>query len=990
MPLPWRVEMLGGLRVVQSDRTITRFQTQKTGALLAYLALNLETGHSREVLAELLWPGGDPVAVRNRLNQAVSSLRRQMEPPGIVHGSVLVTDQRMIRLNPSAIETDVREFVQRIHIAESASSPGDKISHLRRAVDLYAGEFLKGTYAEWATLEQLRFANLYTGALFELLDVSRETGDLELAIRAATLLLKDDPTDEGTHCDLMRMYLDAGRPAAAKRQFEELVRILAAEGEKPSKEADELNLEASAKRPSGAKQVKVSVKEPIPAAAPLPDVPSPALPSSLNRFVGRESDLAKLKAILTTDGVRLVTITGVGGCGKTRLALQTAIELQELFGRHAFFVPLADLHDASQIEVAIASCIGIREAENVGRRLRQNERTLLVLDNIEHLVEEGGPVVQALLHEVPNLTLLATSRCPIRIDGERCYILAPLPSPPETEAVAELIENPSIALFVDRAQAALPDFQLTPRNSAVVRQLCQRLEGLPLAIELAASWAKTLAPSQMLTMLTDRFALLESRRRDISPRHRTMRAVIDSGVGLLSPDLNTLFLRLSVFHGGWTLEAAAEVCQRPDVLHAMDALCEQSLIQTERSNGELHRFRMLDTLADYASEHLPSSDSAETANLHAAYFSAVAAAASEHLNGAEQPAWTDRLDEEYSNLSAAYHWYLSHDLIESALSLASNLASFWEIKGRAREGRRWIETCLARVDEENPLAARVLANALTSLARLTWIRGDFELATQWHQRCLELWRDIGESRGIIYAQINMQQEAHRTRDYARSIELLEDNLRRAQELGDQHLVARTWLALGNTAVEMRRFAEAHEYYEHSLNTAREAENLNRIAHALNNLGNLALLQDQRDLARHHLTQALSLFQASGAKSFATGALLLLARLERHEQNYDAAEHWLAEAWAQNPEETYHTQTLFLEHAHVASNLGDCALAATLLGFVEHQREASGALNFDVEQGEFDALVASLQQALPACAYAEAYALGRSLDLAEAAWRVKRK
>jgi predicted ATPase/DNA-binding SARP family transcriptional activator/Tfp pilus assembly protein PilF len=979
--------MFGGLRVVQSDRTITRFQTQKTGALLAYLCLHKHSGHSREVLAEMLWPGADPVAVRNRLNQAASSLRRQLEPPGIIHGSVLITDQRTIRVNPESIETDVEEFTRFISRAETSGSPEEKQALLRKAIDLYVGDFLSGHYIEWITVEQLRLSDLYTGALFDLLDVSRDLGDVDQAIRAATLLLKDDPTDEGTHCDLMRLYLDAGRPAAAKRQFEELTRILAAEEETPSDEAYELNREASAKRSFSAKPMQVIVKETVPAEPFAKEESFQGLPSAPNRFVGREQDIARLRQMLTEESTRLITITGTGGCGKTRLALQLAHDTTDLFNRNAFFVPLADLREARQIDEAIASAIGIREAENIVRRLRQNSQTLLVLDNIEHLVEEGAYIVQSLLESVPTLKLLITSRCPLKIDAERCYQLLPLPSPSETIALDELSQNPSVALFVDRAQAALPDFQLTARNADVIRRLCQRLEGLPLAIELAASWAKTVAPAQMLSMLTDRFTLLESRRRDINARHRTMRAVIDSGVDLLPGDLKTLFHRLSVFHGGWTLESASFVCQRPDVLYAMESLVEQSLIQSESTGGDTFRFRMLDTLNDYADEHVPSAEKAETSNLHAEFFSKLSEEAAQHLGGRDQASWLNRLDLEIANLTAAFHWYLDHDLVESALVLANNLAAYWEFRGRAREGRRWMEAGLGSATAESAIDPKVLAEAKTHLARLIWIRGDFEEATRWHEQCLAEWKAIGDSRGISYAQINIQMEAHRNRDYVRSIELLNDNLQRATELDDQDILIRTWLSLGNTAVEMRRFEDARNHYEQSLKVARQAGNEHRIASALNNLGNLAMLSKQFALARHSLLQALAQFESLQAKSLATESLILLAKLERFEQNGKSAREWLARAWSQNPDETYNIQALFKEHAHAAASRGDQLLATTLLGFVERLREESGALNYDIEQEEFEDLVTTLRGALSDQVFQEAWTLGRTLEVGQAVNRI---
>ena len=491
----------------------------------------------------------------------------------------------------------------------------------------------------------------------------------------------------------------------------------------------------------------------------------------------------------------------------------------------------------------------------------------------------------------------------------------------------------------------------------------------------------------MLSMLTDRFTLLESRRRDINARHRTMRAVIDSGVDLLPGDLKTLFHRLSVFHGGWTLESASFVCQRPDVLYAMDALAEQSLIQSEPTGGDSFRFRMLDTLSDYADEHVPSAEKAETSNLHAEFFSRFAEEASRHLGGSDQASWLNRLDLEIANLAAAFHWYLEHDLVESALVLTNNLAAYWELRGRAREGRRWMESGLTRAEQDPSIDTRIMAEAKTHLARLIWIRGDFDQATQWHDQCLSEWVEIGDSRGICYAQINIQMEAHRNRDYARSIELLNDNLRRATELGDQDLLVRTWLSLGNTAVEMRRFEDARENYEHSLQVARLAGNEHRIAIALNNLGNLAMLSKQYALARHSLTQALQQFENLQAKSLATESLILLAKLERFEKNDSEAKIWLGRALGQNPDETYNIQALFKEYAHAAARSGDQILATTLLGFVEKLREESGALNYDIEQDEFDEFVTALRGGLSAELFREAWTLGRTLELGQAANRI---
>lgn len=977
--------MLGGLRVVQADRTITRFQTQKTGALLAYLALNLESPHARESLAELLWPGGDPVAVRNRLNQAVSSLRRQLEPVSVAYGSVLVTDQRSIRLNLDSVVTDVDEFQKLIHRAETNDDKLDCQAVLKRAVGLYGGEFLHGYYADWIGVEQLRFSDLYQNALYDLLDASRETGNLEEAIHAASLILKGDPADEGTHCDLMRLYIDAGRLSAAKRQFEELARILATEEATPSDEARQLLQEATSKRPTS------RITAPAPMANPSDvepiETPGTNLPSQTNRFVGREPDIERLTSTLLEPSSRLVTIVGLGGTGKTRLALKVARDLCETFSNRVYFIPLTDTKDIRQIEEIIAQVVGVRGSENLIRRLQQHASALLLLDSFEQLADQGASIIQAMLEQAPGLKCLVTSRQPLRVDAERVYPLSALPVPKSSDSVEELIRNPSVALFVDRAQAALPDFQLTPRNAEVVRQICQRLEGLPLALELVASWAKTVAPGQMIAMLADRFALLESRRRDISARHRTMRAVIDSSVSMLSTELQSLFFRLSVFQGGWTLESAAQVCQTPQILTSMDVLSEHSLIQCDNAEAEAMRFRMLDTLRDYAAEHVPAAIRAECSNGHAEYYSELAEDAGRQILRSGQAHWIDRLEQEYANLSAAFQWYLDHDLVESAIRLANSMTAFWELRGRSSEGRHWLEWALAMAEPSDSIDPKVRATGLNNLARLIWMRGEFKEASRLHDEALDAWIQIGDPEGIILAQFNIQLEAHRTRDYDRSMSLLQDNLRRAESLGDAYMQARCWLAMGNTLVETHAFGEAREHYEHSLRIAREIDHKHRIAMALNNLGNLATLMDQSDLARHYLLEAVGLFEAIGATANSTDGLLHLAKTERRQKNWPATLGWIERAWKNHPEETYHIQALFLEQAFVAFALDKVILAATFLGFVERQREELGALNADIEISEYDELVQSVQAAIPDSTLQAAWRLGRDLDLPRAASRM---
>ena len=999
MPLPWRVEMLGGLRVVQSDRIVTRFQTQKTGALLAYLALNLSGSHSREFLAELLWPGADPVAVRNRLNQAVSSLRRQLEPPGIVYGSVLVTHQRTIRLNPDSIETDVQEYLRRVQLADTSTDPEEKKTHIKRAIDLYAGPLLEGYYAEWATLEQLRFADVYTSALFDLLDLSRESGDVEQAIRAASLLLKDEPTDEGTHCDLMRLYLDAcSRPAAAKRQFEELIRMLAAEGDTPSEEAHDLNREAMAKRPTSAKPMQVQPRDSGATISEEATERPNVLPAAVNRFVGRKPDRQRLRAMLSDEDTRLVTIIGMGGCGKTRLALQLAHDLLSSFDGNVFFVALADIQEAGQIEEALASAMGVREAQNVRRRLVPKTRKTLLGGSTISSISSSRERIRFSPCWKRFLSLKCSrhlSEVPFRVDAERAYTLGPFPSPPNTDEVSELIENPSIALFVDRAQAALPDFQLTSRNAEVVRLVCERLEGWPLAIELAASWAKTVSPSQMLNdMLADRFALLESRRRDISARHRTMRAVLDSGVGLLSADLRELFSRLAVFNGGWTLEAAAFVCRRPDVLYAMESLSEQCLIQTENSNGDRLRFRMLDTVRDYAMEHLPAADLAETANLHAEFFSKLADEGTVDLFLHGSCRMGGAIVRPRSQIYPPHFAGRSRSRLSriQALILANSLTPFWEFKG-ANPRRASMDRSLAsRVCRQRSRLIRgSRREALTNLARLTWLHR--RSSNRRSDGTVNVWRPgwLWEIRkGSSPPNLTFRSKPigrGTTPDRSRFLKTtfaapkllpIEPSSRGAG-----------WRLATHPSKCVGSMTPANNMGEGFFSWPGDvdAANKQRIAAALNNLGNLAVLGGQLQLARHYLLQALAGFEEAGTTPNSTDTLIHLAKLERHEGESAAALRWIHQAWSQHPEESYHVQSVFLEQAFAAASARKFALAATFLGFVDRLREDSGALNVDIEQEEADSLVESVKSALGDTAYNESWSLGRTLDRPQAAQRM---
>jgi predicted ATPase len=423
------------------------------------------------------------------------------------------------------------------------------------------------------------------------------------------------------------------------------------------------------------------------------------LPAQFTRFFGRNSEIEQLRRLLTQESVRLLTLTGPGGSGKTRLAIEATRSLLSQWREAVWFVPLADISDSSFIFTAIRDTLKLPIAPNISPQEQiiealSNQPALLLLDNFEQLVEEGAAQVQELLERLPSLTVLITSRQVLNLPGEREFPVLPLPVPDEELPPAKIKEYSSTALFIDRAQAARVDFRVDERNAAAVAAVCRRLDGIPLAIELAAARSLVLSPAQMLEKLKDRLDLLSTRQRGIPERHRTLRAAIEWSYGLLSPELQCFFTSLSVFRGGWTIEAAEAVCEEPEALDFLTRLRECSLIVTEEKPSEI-RFRMLETLREYALSQLGNDERTAMERRYAIHFMAMAEDSEPHLRGPEQAMWLERLDSEQDNFRAVLAWAVEHDAT-GALRLAAALAPFWETRGHYSEGRNWLERALAK------------------------------------------------------------------------------------------------------------------------------------------------------------------------------------------------------------------------------------------------------------------------------------------------------
>src|SRR5829696_6039344 len=518
-----------------------------------------------------------------------------------------------------------------------------------------------------------------------------------------------------------------------------------------------------------------------------------SLPAPLTRLIGREAELAALSAGLQDAEVRLLTVTGPGGVGKTRLAIASATAMRDAFPDGMAFVDLSPLTDAALVLPTIAGTLGVQAAAGQSLMVTlanfvSTRRLLLLLDNWEPVLG-AAPELATLLGGCPGLTVLATSREPLRVRGEHEFLLMPLPLPTidRLPAIEELTHSPAVALFVERARAVQPHFALTPDNALAVSAICRRLDGLPLAIELAAAWINVLPPDALLDRLEKRLLLLTGGSRDLPPRQRTMRDAITWSYDLLAPQEQMLFRCLAVFVGGWTIEAAEVVSGARhglDVLAGLEALARASLVQAvEQPNGE-QRFAMLETLREFVLERLVIHGEADqVGDRHAQYYVALAQAGGADLAAAVPGEWLARLEAEEANLRAALTWLRDREKNGTGLRLAAALGGFWRLRNASAEGRAWLETFLAQpAVDDAPIGVRIVA--LRWAGELAGLEGDIGTAEARLSESLSLARSAGDKRGIAAALGALGSVLFQHVDVSRSVQPFEEAAALMRELGD--------------------------------------------------------------------------------------------------------------------------------------------------------------------------------------------------------------
>lgn len=727
---------------------------------------------------------------------------------------------------------------------------------------------------------------------------------------------------------------------------------------------------------------------------PLDSSRDARLPVPITSFIGREAELDAVLRLLEI--ARLVTLTGPGGSGKTRIALEVGHVLARGSNGALTWVNLAPLQDPSLVLLAIAQALGVREVtsqplmDTVSGFLAQRDRTV-ILDNFEHLLP-AATVVGELLHACERLRVLVTSRARLHLYGENEFPVTTLPVPAEvseSEAVVSLDELgrcPAVALFVQRAAEANPRFGLTRENAASVAAICRRLEGLPLALELAAVRIKVLSPDALLRRLADCLDVLVGGARDLPARQQTLRATLDWSYGLLEADTQKLFRSLGVFAGSCSVEEVEAICSYPasqlSILDGLQAVVDASLVRHEPQPHGEPRFSMLDSIRGYALERLRAAgDLDELCQRHAAFFLSLAEQAEPQLVRSEQAGWFDRLDSEYDNIRAALLWSLENGSHEMGLRLASALWRFWETRGYLSEGEQWLDKGLS----PGPVAAAVEAKALTAAGSLVRLRGDLPRARHLHTESLRLFRELGDRPGIARSLSNLGVVANELGSYAEAAALYEESLALRRELGDTWAIAVLLVNRGDVARKQGRLDEARSFFTESRTLFEELGDLVGIAVTFNNLGDIA--RDEGDAAA-----AAALYQKSyelrrqlGDRLGTARSLDKLARLAFRQKQYARS----AELFNQS---LLLCKQLGAEHdaleslEGLAELVGACGWpqeAIQLLAAAQKLRAATGASVSRSEQVELEDAVAELRGVLDERTFATAWAEGQSMKISQA-------
>jgi predicted ATPase/DNA-binding SARP family transcriptional activator len=831
--------LLGRLQIEHRQLGPITLTNRKAIGLLAYLLIESNRSHSREFLLGLLWPDLPTAAAQNNLRVTWAQLQKALVMRDSDAQPHLIGNRLALRFNPfSDHELDTARFralieACRIHPHANQHDCAECAARLTQALELVRGDFLDEfslgdclQFDEWLGIQREHFHVQVTSALEQLAAFHERAGQLAEAERSIRRLLEYDPLSESAYRQLMRVLARADQRSAALDAYETCRRVLATElGLAPAVET-------------------VTLAEQIRALAPFEShAAHAALPPVLTRFFGRQQECARLADLLSRRTVRLVTLAGPGGVGKTRLAIEVARRLAGVFAHDICLVELAGVADGRAVDDAVAAALRLptsdRSSSDAIVEYLRDKTMLLVLDNCEHLVKACARLVQTLCRDAAGLTVLATSRIPLHLAAEHVVRLEPFATPAinsaETLTVADSLSFDAVQLFSNRAAQALLQFTLTDANVLAVARICQQLDGIPLAIEIAAAQARALPVEAIAERLSQRLAWTNRRAAEAMPRQRTLHTLIDWSYGLLSARERSILRRLAVFAGGWTLEAA-EVVGAPGepCAEVLAELVDHSLV-VFGADAERRRYGMHETIRQFAREQLRGSEQeADALERHARYYARLVARAAENRAGWPLPERLRSVQDDHDNVRQAFDWLLAHDR-EQALAVVAQLGTglnFWELGGFFQEGRRWLQRAMEGTQASVSLPQ---ARALLAAADLSSAISDFAYGLQCVQQAQQLFQQLGDQWGEIDARLKYCELAALAGEHVNLQAQAEEALRMAEHSAYTAGIARAKLVLGTIAYYTGENEVAMQYLLPSIALWRELGSPFDLATALNRL-----------------------------------------------------------------------------------------------------------------------------------------------------------
>jgi len=1006
-----RVRTLGGFTVWRSVEAIgaERWRGRKVAALFKYLLSAPGQRLHREQAVELLWPEAAPEAGFNSLRYTVHELRAILDEPGAVTSHVRNVG-RALQLAPGDDAGD--DWLDAIAFARQATAAlaSRDVAACRAALALYDGDYLPDDlYEEWAVARRENLREQYIALLGHLAMLYQGGEAVGAAEECWRRVLALDPCREEAARRFMATLAGDGRRAEALRVYAALVAAL----------KEELDV-----RPD---RETVLLWEGLVAADPI-HAPPGNVPAALTPLIGRSCEVADVRAALAE--TRLLTLTGAGGVGKTCLALEVAralaAEPDAPYPDGVWLVELDAVADGLLVPVAVAAALGVRE--EVGQLLPDTlcaalraRRLLLALDNCEHLAGACAALAERLLAACAGVRVLATSRQPLGIAGERLRRVPSLALPPAREDLtpAEAEASGAVRLFVARARVAREGFRVTDANAATVAEVCRRLDGIPLALELAAARLGVLSVREVAARLDDRFGLLTGGSKTALPRCQTLRATLDWSYALLNDAEQTLLRRLAVFAGGWTLDAAEAVCPGGDlapawVLDGLSSLVDRTLVIVDAD--EKTRYRLLETVRAYARELLTADDErASMCDRHLTWFLALAERAELELIGARQADWLDLLECEHDNIRAALAWAYDRARIEQGLRLLCALQRFWEVRGYLSEGRRWAKGFLSGAgalplwgddsasrtlhvtggsgsagDEPDPPSTvpglpvdrRLRARTLVMGGHFAYQQGDLGPAQASLEEGVALYRALGDQEGIAEALSGLGVVVGDRGELGRAVTLIEEGVALYRALGNEQRLAQALNNLAATVLEHGDHGRTSALYEESLTLYRSVGDRQRVGMVLVNLGLLYTSRGLTAWARARCEEALAIFRDVGNTQGVAYATTLLARIMRDQGQRVHAETLFRQGLALFQElGDKHNIAVCLEGiAEALGERGRLDLAVQLCAAAAALREAIGMPLLPSERADVDRVVAALRAMVRDEEFVATWALGRALTV----------